>query len=606
MSIPIIVSLGWITYKNDYKIDTSNRYDLNLSKAASNSKPILIPKVQISIIDKFASTSHSSDGEVTFNLQNFDPSIMTIRKESQFGILENYDPVSHSIKVSNLENNNNIRLSINLNEGYQWNDGLMGKQIFEHILHKDMIEVLIPKFISMKIKSPSVSNLNDGEVIFILENFNPNTMTIIKKSQNGILGKYNSMEHSIKVSGLAENQSAQISILLKLKDALWEDKSFRPITSSNITIQKVMHGLRKPTIKEPIIHKTSSTTSNDGFVIYPIANFDPSTMIVHIPLGMPGRLESYDQINKQIKISNLNEDDITRIEIFPNDNENWDDRTTEQIYSKIAIVKSNEQSPMPITELNHPILQVISKSEPTYPYYNNGWIKIKAINFNPIAMESSIVSHLSGRLSFFNSANSTFTISGLHLNESTQLEIKLKNNFKWSDWSQNTYLSEKITMKSRAEIEYIHNINNLSINNELTQITLPSDSAASNGKVKFSISNFNENTMLISLTSKSTNGVLEEYNKFSHTVSISKLKDGDIVQIKILDKKSLLILQESQLVNVDDLKIKTNNIHPISTHNLKGNNTNKILLIGSSIFAGGLLVSATSWKIISNKTKRKI
>ena len=380
-----------------------------------------LTKPSISAQVKKPKTSSTHDGEVIFTIDNFDSTKMTIFKTDEtLGTLGTYDPVTKTIKVTGLQDGQFAQIQILLNNRIGnpqfWSNGtntpIMSNKIEVIQTYVGLDKPFVP---SPTIHEPSTSTSHDGEVIYKLVGFDPNTMEITKSviSLHGTLGTYDSVSQTIRISGLANGDIAELAITPR-GDEFWTDGTLNPVYSDQTTIQQSYSTLEKPTIEWISTKDPSSSTSNDGKVVFRLSGYNQLLMRVIKVSTSPGYLESYDLVDRTISVGGLKYGDKVQIEIMLKPGQMWNDSTSNPVISKVINVGENPESPKFEFDL---------RDSQKANELAKGVAIFTLNNFDPNSMSVRLSAFSNGQLQEYDELTHTVKVTGINEGELAQVQV---------------------------------------------------------------------------------------------------------------------------------------------------------------------------------------
>ena len=579
LKISLLPSYEW----QDNTLDVIKTENMNIIQSYSG-----IKKVEAKSITNNPKTASTHDGQFIVSLKNYDESKMNIKLTlDSSGTLGAYDPITKTIRVKGLSNGDHVGIIIYLrNSSDSWIDGTKDSILLTSEIYANYRGVTLPTT-TQTTNTPKTLTASNGQATFILNDFDPNKMTISKApDSDGGVGTYDPKFGTFNINGLSNGDVAKIQISLINSSDLWENGTNAPITFSILMRSNSYVGLTKPTINA-MINPPKTSSTNDGEAIYKIDNFDPNKMDI-VKVSTPGTLGAYDPNTKTIRITGLTSGEHVQIQILLKSHS-----STQQYWT--------DGTNHPISSIDMEIIQKylgLSKAYISSPEIipptstKKGEVIYTIVNYNPNTMSILKTSAL-GILGEFDFIKHQITISDLNPGESTQIEIVPKNVELWTNGTNSPILSEKANAS--------HAISKMEYSPEILYVKDKTD--IKNGIITFKLNNFNPNTMKVMLT-KDSAGTIQLFDPITKTVKVLGLGNDDTAEICIItkevgNKNPALLTFKSELVSQE----RYDAVHKLISNN-KNSERNKIITIASSTI-GAILVLPMIWKYSISKWLKK-
>ncbi len=524
--------------------------------------PLDSPRVQVTQtftgtpIPTFTQTSKqpgtitSTDGEVVFTVAGFDSSKMVIEQApGSNGVLGTFTPSATGsktgkIKVTGLSNGDFAQIQVVFKSSANvWANSITSPIQSPSVpLTSSKVGIEKPLFGKVMTNPPSTTTSTDGIAVFVISNFNPQTMVIANTNGasgtlgNFIVSKTKKSIGTVTVSGLQDGQFAQIKISLKTPADLWENSSRTDILSPKKIIAKGTSSIIGPQISA-IITNPKTITSGDGKVVFTISGFDESIMNISLTKNSDGLLGSFmpsptNIKNGKITISDLSDGQFAQIKITITSGLKFINKTSEILSQKWAIVQKT-------TGLSAPKF-TISAKQPTTSKTNNGEVTFTIVGFDTATMELELAPGSNGALTSFrgNKKNGTISVISLLSGEHAQVQVKLKKSTDlWASGSADPVKSQmaavfsSVVGKKRVTFTYTKK--------------KPLVSHSNDGVITFTLTNFDPAIMEIKLA-KSSKGTLGKYTPITpqstnpHS-AIPQPKQGTIQVTHLTSKENVQI-----------------------------------------------------------------
>ncbi|NQZ29257.1 MAG: hypothetical protein HRT98_02620 [Mycoplasmatales bacterium] len=368
--------------------------------------------------------------------------------------------------------------------------------------------------ISLHKQSLLTSTSTNGYIEFELKHYDPRKMKIsLVQGSSGTLGKvYN---NKVKVSGLRNNQWAQIKIELLSSNDVWRDNTAKPLLSQKRILIQNYKGLTKPTITPSTIKKPTTTKTKDGKAEFVLANFDPHQEIVSLKPGAKGTLRVVG--NKAI-VSGLGNGEKAEIVVTPIKSQRWSDGTQDAINIVSQTLSSNYKG------LTKPTVTSSSIEKPTTITTKDGKVEFVLVNFVP---NKEVVSLKPGSKGTLKVVGNKAIVSGLAIGEKAEIVVTPIKTERWTDGTQDAINVVSQTLSSNYKGLTKPTVTSGSIKKPTTTTT-------KDGKVEFVLVNFTPNKEVVSLKPGSKGTLKVVGNK----AIVSGLGNGEKAEIVITPIKT--------------------------------------------------------------------
>ncbi len=544
-----------------WKDGRSNKVKSNLVKIDQTTIGLVKPEFSSTVIKP--TTTTSNDGEVEFTISGYNPEKMDVRLVSGLkSKLGEYNPETQKIKVMQLVQGQMVQIQVVIKSNDVWTDGT------KNIVDSPIIAVTqrnvglnIPTF-ATSIINPRTTSSRDGEVIFTLQNFDPAKMDAeITSGFKGELQEYDRKNHTIRVTGLINNQTTRIEIVLKPSQT-WTSGSKEIIKSPVMEVKQENTGLTKPTFLGEVI-KPKTTSSDDGEVEFTVVGYNPNIMKILLTPDSDGSLGKFDEETRKIKVLQLRSGCKAQIEVvFTNYREVWTDGSITPIQS--SVIELHQEN----TGLEKPTFKS-NLNVPTTSSSRDGEVVFTLEGFDPKKMKISLAPESKGKIvDEYNTETNSIKVVDLKSGQKARIQVQITNKEVWNNGTKELVLSNKIHV-----VQTHTGLSKPTFSNEVQQ---PNTTTSADGLVTFKVEGFDPKKMDLALVPGS-NGIINKFNTNNSKIVVSDLANGNTTQLRVTLKKGKIWTDtttdyiESSAVTMT--QSNTGIVKPIFTHEVKQPNT---------------------------------
>ncbi|TCG12074.1 hypothetical protein [Mycoplasma todarodis] len=488
---------------------------------------------------KNPTTTTSKDGQVTFDVSNYDPLKMKI--ELAPGSKGTLKMVNDKAVVSGLASGESAQIQAVLKTdpydnrmntwtpAKSWSSNALKPLISKavSVSQKSIVGLTKPTISGSTEKKPTNKTTKDGTRTFKIAGFDPKKMTIaLAKGSKGTLTI--DKNGNAVVTGLANGDEVQIEIEPRTGE-VWVDGTTTPIKSKKEKTIQTFSGLTKPTFKATVKQPTLDTTK-DGEVTFDVSNYDPKKMKIQLTKGSNGTLKV---VNGKVVVSGLKNGDKAQIEVVLNPGEKWDDKSTTPIQSTVKDIVQTYKG------LTKPTIKATIK-KPSTSSTKDGEATFDITNYDPKKMKIKLAKGSHGTLKV---VNGKAIVSGLKNGETAQIEVVANKGSIFSDGS-------KTVTSNKEDIKQTHvGLDKPSITQKIKK---PSSKDTKDGEVEFVVKNFDPKKMHVKLA-KGAKGKLKIVG---NKIFVTGLGDGDETQIEVIPNDHK-VLKDGSLHPIKSQKVNT-------------------------------------------------
>ena len=465
---------------------------------------------------KTAESSTYNDGEITVNIDGYDPSTMKLSASmngTKIGKIGGYNQTSKTIVVSGLPQGKNIDLEVKLKDAEHTIWKASSTNLSKSITTTVNTLIEIPFIDWQKIDFVYTTPTKIGEKI----------KTTLPTPPNGIIASYQidqgpsityQKKHIIDV-----NQGQRVDLLYTPgKNYIWARMSFDKGTASSHFIAPSYNPTKitNPTSFNAKNTKTAkSSTYNDGEITVNIDGYDPSTMKLSASMNGTkiGKIGGYNQTSKTIVVSGLPQGKNIDLEVKLKDAEHTIWKASSTNLSKSITTTVNTLIEIPFLD----------------------WDKLKLKFSSPTAINDKVTTTLpeppaNTITSYWADGGKKTIYTGkmvLKLDQDKQIGIyiKPKNNY---IWKRNAFDSGETFLNFRTPVFTANKIENPT-SFTATNTTTAKSSSSKDASVTLKIEGFDDGTMQVS----TTKGSLGKYDSKTKTITVTGLTQGQKVDFKI-------------------------------------------------------------------------